>query len=153
MVGLILCDSREQKNSHVIAYFDRHGIEHETVALKTGDYMLDGHPELIVDRKGGLQELAMNLCSQDRARFYREVRRAHDQQIRLVILCEQAGIKSFQDVGMWKNRYGKVSGRMLQDAIYRLEIAYSIPVEFCDKRSTGRKIVEILTEGVEEQDG
>lgn len=144
----IWTDSREKPQAirNIIAYFDRHGIEHETKALKTGDYMLDGKPELIIDRKGGLQEMCMNLCSSDRRRFYDEIHRAHDQGIRLVILCEQAGIKTFADIAGWKSEYTKVTGRQLQDAIYRLEVGYSVPVLFCDKRSTGRRIIEILTE-------
>ena len=143
----IWTDSREKPHAirGILSYFDRHGIEHETTALKTGDYMLDGQPDLIIDRKNGLGEICMNLCSRDKIRFYREVRRAHDQGIRLIILCEQAGVKTFADVGTWQNKYGKVTGRQLQDAIYRLEVGYNIPVLFCDKRSTGRRIVEILT--------
>lgn len=148
MTVKIWTDSREKPQAirNIIAYFDRHGIEHETKALKTGDYMLDGKPDLIIDRKGGLGEMCMNLCSSDRRRFYDEIHRAHDQGIRLVILCEQAGIKTFADIAGWKNKYGKVTGRQLQDAIYRLEVGYSVPVLFCDKRSTGRRIIEILTE-------
>lgn len=140
-------DSREKPQAvrSIIAWLDRHGIEHERTALKTGDYMLDGQPGLIIDRKGGLQEICMNLCSPDRRRFYNEVRRAHDQGIRLVILCEQYGVKSLADVASWRNPYGKVTGRQLQDAIYKMEIGYGVPVLYCDKRSTGRRIVEILT--------
>ena len=149
----IWIDSREKPQAirNIIAYFDRHGIEHETKALKTGDYMLDGKPDLIIDRKGGLGEMCMNLCSIDRRRFYDEIHRAHDQGARLVILCEQAGIKTFADIAGWKNKYGKVTGRQLQDAIYRLEVGYSVPVLFCDKRSTGRRIIEILTDDASDQ--
>ena len=145
----IWTDSREKPHAirGILAYFDRHGIEHETTALKTGDYMLDGQPNLIVDRKGGLQELCMNLCSKDKARFYREIRRAHDEGIKLIILCEQSGIREFRDIAGWQNKYGRVTGRQLQDAVYRLEVGYNVPVIFCDKRSSGRMIVEILTEG------
>lgn len=143
----IWTDSREKPQAvkGILAWFDRHGIEHERTALKTGDYMLDGQPDLIIDRKGGLGEICMNLCSPDKVRFYKEVRRAHDQGIRLVILCEQYGVKSLADVAAWKNPYGRVSGRQLQDKIYKLEIGYGVPVLYCDKRSTGRRIAEILT--------
>lgn len=144
---LIYIDSREKPQAirGIISYFDRHGIAHETRKLDTGDYMLDGQPGLVVDRKGGLQELAMNLCSADKGRFWREIRRAHDGGIRLVILCEQTGVKTLADVKDWKNRYGKVTGRRLQDEIWRMQMAYGVPVLFCDKRSTGRRIIELLT--------
>ena len=143
----ILCDTRDKIDAvrGILNYFDRHGIEWERRALKTGDYMLEGQDNLVIDRKGGLGELCVNLCSADVSRFYREIRRAHDDGVRLVILCEQYGVKTFRDIAGWKNPYGKVTGRMLQEKVYQLEMAYRVPVLFCDKRSTGRRIVEILT--------
>ena len=151
----VYVDSREKPQAIrlIIAYFDRNGIEWERAALKTGDYMLDCNPGLVIDRKANLGEICMNLCSADRRRFYNEIRRAHDQNISLVILCEHGGeIKSLADVPKWKNKYGTVTGRRLQDEIYKLQVGYNVPVIFCDKRSTGRKIVEILTNGGELQE-
>lgn len=143
--GLIVSDSREKENKHVLNYFDRHGIEWERRKLDTGDYMLEGHPERVVDRKQSLQELAHNLLSNDKKRFYAEIRRAREQGIELIILCEHGGIRDLKDVAKWKPRFGKASGRSLADAIFRLEIGYGVPVLYCDPRSTGRRIVEILT--------
>ena len=142
-------DSREKPQAikGIIAYLDRHGIEWEKRKLDTGDYMLDGHPDTVIDRKQSLLELAHNLLSPDRGRFYREVRRARQSGIRLIILCEHGGIHNIEDVKNWKNPHGKVTGRALADAIFRLEIGYGVPVMFCDKRSTGRRIIEILTQG------
>ena len=150
----IWIDSREKPHAilGITTYFDRHGIEWERTALKTGDYMLDGKPDLIIDRKQTLNELAHNLCSPDRARFYREVRRAREAGIRLVVLCEHGGeIKDLASVGAWKPKYGKVSGKTLRDAIYTLMVSYGVPVVFCGKRSTGKRIVALLTE-VEENE-
>jgi len=90
--------------------------------------------------------LAHNLLSPDRARFYREIRRARDSGIRLVILCEHGpDVKTFADVKNWKPKYGKVTGKALADAIFRLEISYQVPCYFCSKRSTAKRIIEILT--------
>lgn len=146
----IYIDTREKPQAvkGIQAYFDRHGIEWEVRKLDTGDYMLDGRPELVVDRKQSLSELAHNLLSRDRGRFYREVRRARESGISLVILCEHGGIKSLDDIKRWVPKYGKVTGKALADAVFRLEIGYAVPVLYCDKRSTGRRIVEILTGGV-----
>ena len=143
----ITIDSREKPQAikRILAYFDRHGIEWEKRKLDTGDYMLEGQPELVVDRKQNLSELAHNLLSPDRARFYREVRRARESGIRLVILCEERGINGLEDVKKWVPKYGKVHGKALADAIFKLWIAYQVPVLYCDKRSTGRRIVELLT--------
>ena len=146
----IWVDSREKPQAikNIIAYFDKHGVEWERVALKTGDYMLDGQPNLIIDRKQSLGELAHNLLSADRARFFREIRRARDSGIRLIILCEHGSeVKTFADVKNWKPKFGKATGKSLSDAIFRLELAYGVPVYYCGKRSTGKRIVEILTGG------
>ena len=143
----IIVDSREKEQAirNIIAYFDRHGIEWERRKLDTGDYMLEGQESLIVDRKQSLGELAHNLLSPDRARFYREIRRAKEQNIQLVILCEHGpDIKCLSDVRKWKPKYGKATGKALVDAIFRLEVSYGIPVYFCGKRSTGKRICEIL---------
>lgn len=154
MVGLIVSDTREKANEHILKYFDKHGIEYRVAKIDIGDYMCEENQTIRVERKKNLNELAMNMCSPDRMRFYAECRRAHDAGVRLIVLCEQGGgIKTFDDVRSWKNKYGKVTGRMLQDAIFNLQMAYGIPVLFCDKRSTGRRIVEILTGVWEKDDG
>lgn len=142
---MVICDSREKKNAHVLEYFDRHGIEYEIRKLDCGDYMLPGGT-ISIDKKKDLQELAGNLLNpNDKARFWREVRRARETGVKLVILCEHGGaIKAFSDVKKWKSRYGRVTGKSLSDAIFRLYMAYGVPVLYCDKRSTGKRIMEIL---------
>lgn len=147
----IIVDSREKPQAikSILAYFDRHGIPYEKRALRTGDYMIEGQPDVIIDRKQSLSELAHNLLSTDRARFYREIRRARTDGIRLTILCEERSISGLEDVKKWVPKYGKVSGKALADAIFKLYVSYHVPVLYCDKRSTGRRIVEILAERAE----
>lgn len=153
----ILCDSREKwtqpnsKDTHISAYFDRHGIEWEVCALGVGDYQIEGKPTVSVDRKKNLSELSKNLMNRDdKGRFWREVRRAKEQGIKLYILCEHGGqIKSIRDVAKWKDKYSGVSGRTLMEKIFALHIGWGVEVLFCDKRSTARIIVEILQENVD----
>jgi len=145
----VYIDTREKPKAieKIVAYFDKQGIQHESKALKTGDYMLEGQERLVVDRKQSLQELSANLLSRDRARFYREVKRARAEGIKLIILCEHGrDIKRIEDVKNWKNPYGKVTGKALMDAIYRCSIAYGVEFLFCEKRNTGKRIIELLTE-------
>lgn len=152
----IIIDTREKEQAirNILAYFDRNGIEWERRKLETGDYMLDGQPNVIVDRKQSLGEMAHNLLSPDRARFYREVRRARESGIQLIILCEHgSGIRNAGDVRKWVPKFGKTSGKSLSDAIFRLEVAYQVPTLFCDKRSTGKRIVELLNEKPVSVDG
>lgn len=141
----IWIDSREKKCDHIKAYFDRHGIEYEVRKLDEGDYQIDGQPQISVDRKKDMSEM-YNCVVNDKSRFYKEVRRCHDKGIKLIVLIEHGGqIKSLADVPKWKPKYGTISSREIAERLYRLHISYSVEVLFCDKRSTGRRIIELLT--------
>lgn len=141
-----IIDSREKKYDHIKAYFEKHGIEYEIRKLDVGDYQIEGKPQISVDRKRNLQELSKNLMNaKDHSRFWKEVRRAKEQKIKLFVLVEHGGqIKSIEDVAKWTDKYSGVSGRNLANEIYRVHIAYGVEFLFCDKRSTARRIIEIL---------
>ena len=143
----IIIDSRERKCDHIKKWFDKHGIEYEIKKLDVGDYQIDGNTAISVDRKQNLAELSKNLMNKaDHSRFWKEIRRAKEQNIKLFILCEHGGkIKQIQDVALWNDKYSGVSGRRLMDEIFRTHIAYGVEFLFCDKRCTARRIVEILT--------
>ena len=139
-------DTREKRNDHIQAYFEKHGIEYEVCKLDVGDYQIVGKTHISVDRKRNLQELSKNLMNaKDHSRFWKEVRRAREQKIKLFVLVEHGGqIKSIEDVAKWADKYSGVSGRDLANEIYRVHIAYNVEFLFCDKRSTARRIIEIL---------
>ena len=139
-------DTREKRNEHIKAYFDKHKIEYEIRKLDVGDYQIEGKPQISVDRKRSLGELSHNLMnSKDHSRFWKEVRRAREQKIKLFVLVEHGGqIKSIEDVAKWTDKYSGVSGRSLSNEIYRVHIAYGVEFLFCDKRCTAKKIIDIL---------
>ena len=142
---MYIFDTREKKNDHIKAYFDRHGIAYREEGLKVGDYMIEGG-KVSVDRKQNLSELATNLMNrQDRSRFWKEVRRAREQGIKLIVLCEHGGkIRSIPDIAQWHSPYSPVDGKALMREVYRVHISYAVDFIFCDKRSTGKRIVELL---------
>ena len=144
----IIIDSREKKCDHIKAWFDKNGVEYEVKKLDVGDFMFPDNPKVSVDRKQNLSELSRNLTNKaDHSRFWKEVRRAREQGIKLYILCEHGGkIKSIQDVSLWNDKYSGVNGRHLMDVIYKLHIGWDVEILFCDKRCTARKIIEILTQ-------
>ena len=142
---MIICVTREKANQNILAYFDKLGIEYKVKKLDTGDYMDSEKMDITIDRKRNLGELLTNLCSKDDNRFWREVRRSKEQKIKMIVLCEHGGkIKSIRDVASWKSKYSKVTGRQLMEEIYKVHIAYGVEFLFCDKRSTGRRILELL---------
>lgn len=142
---MIYVDTREKKNQHVLDYFDKHGIRHESKCLETADYVNPDMPLVAVDRKQNLDELAANLCTKDSGRFWREVRRSHEAGMLLIILCEHGGrIGCLEDVKRWKSAYSRITGRMLYDKMLRVNRAYGVEFQFCVKKSTGKIIAEIL---------
>lgn len=149
----VIIDSREKKWEHIKAWFDKNGVEYEVKKLDVGDFIISHNPTISVDRKQNLSELSRNLTNKaDHSRFWKEVRRAKEQGIKLYILCEHGGkIKSIQDVALWSDKYSGVNGRDLMNEIYRVHIAYGVEFLFCDKRCTARRIVEILNGKSNEQ--
>lgn len=144
---VVIVDSRERREgvAPILAWFDHQGIAWTRRKLDVGDYQIEGRPELVVDRKQSLGEMAINLLSHDRARFYREVRRAREKGIKLMILCEQGHeVKTVEDVRKWHSPYTQISGARLADAIFRLEIGYGVETYFCDRAATGKRIIELL---------
>ena len=112
----IQIDSREKARAirKIIKTFDENGIGHFSSKLLVGDYMSLDNPRLIIDRKQNLQELCGNVCQQHE-RFKKELIRAIDAGIRLVILVEHGpDIQSLEDVWFWKNpRKHEVRWRMV----------------------------------------
>ena len=145
----LLVDSREKwtqsgDGGHMAAYFSAH-CNWEVRKLSVGDYMLEGGT-ITVDRKYSLDELAKNLTNpRDHARFMKEIRRAKEQGLKLIILCECGGkVKSIPDVANWHSKHSSVSGRYLMERIFQTHISYGVEFLFCDKRSTPRRILELL---------
>ena len=152
---VLIEDTRNKvgKHSNIAAYCQRRGIEIRRECLDVGDYMFpDG--KVAVDTKSNLDELAMNLLNKkDSSRFWREVRRAHSTRTKLIVLCECGGkYKTVNDLKDWHSKYSGVSGRRLIAEIQRCEYAYGVIFKCCDRRSTARLIIELLTEYGKEGD-
>lgn len=156
---MIICDSREQKNAHILRYFERHNVPYVVRKMETADYMVEGQPNIVVDRKQNLDEICANLTYKGKkanenggkgipsnvARFWREVRRAYEDKIKLVVLIEHGeNIKSLADVAAWGGSRSGISGRKLVDEMDKLTMAYGVEWQFCDKSETAAKILEIL---------
>lgn len=142
---MIYCDTREQKNGHVLEYFRRSGIEYEVRKLDTADYMDPERPGVLVDRKRTLDELAANLCTADSGRFWREIRRAHAEGAQLIVLCEHGrGVERAEHVRQWRSVRLGIGGASLARAMDRASLAYGVRFEFCERRDTGWMIAALL---------
>lgn len=163
----IQIDSREKARAirKIVQTFEREGVKHFSSKLLVGDYMSLDNPRIIIDRKQNLQELCGNVCQQHE-RFKRELIKAMDAGIQLIILVEHGSdIKSVEDVYFWKNprkhevrwkmvngkkeRYvvsaKAVDGEQLYKSLCTIRDRYNVRFEFCEKKDTGKRIIELLS--------
>ena len=148
----IVSDTREKKNQHVLKYFEEHGVDYIIRKLDYGDYQDEEHTEICIDRKQNIAELAKN-CTVEAERFKKELERAQRANSRLVILVEQnrykdrdewVQVNDIADLMLWSNPHTTIRGEKVFRVLSAWVNKYDIEVRFCDKRVTGRKILEIL---------
>ena len=153
---MIIVDSREHAKAitKILDYFGSHGIEYDISKLYIGDYIRYDNPSLVIDRKQNIAELAKN-CTSDHERFRRELERVKKAGAHLVVLVEQdrykdrdewIRIKDISDLMRWSSPHTVVTGEKVYRVLVSWCAKYPMSVEFCDKRSTGRRISEILYE-------
>ena len=148
---MILVDSREHQHAirRILETFDKEGYRYASTKLYVGDYQEVGNGLLVVDRKQNLQEVAGNVCQQH-ARFRAELERAAVAGIHLIVLVEHGtNVKCVEDVEMWKNPRlkespGAITGERLAKIMRTMSDKYGVEWRFCDKRQTGKVILEIL---------
>jgi hypothetical protein len=149
----IYVDTREKPRAieKILSHFKKEGIEVVHRKLDEGDYKLDPDGLVTVDRKQNLIEVCHNL-TWDRERFGKELLRCSEKGIEIHVLIEHGGfIRSIEDVARWRNPRLKespkaVSGQQLYKIMLTWAAKYGVKWHFCDKRSTGREIIKILTE-------
>jgi ERCC4-type nuclease len=157
----VIVDSREKPKAieRTLQYFSDHGIEYEVSKLLFGDYMDWNRPGVVVDRKQNIAELAKN-CTVEHERFRREMEKARKAGAVLVVLVEQNRYKdrgewvevdSIEDLLRWSSPHTMVRGEKVYRVLASWTAKYPLRVEFCDKRSTGRRIAEILYRDENEQ--
>ena len=104
---VILVDTKEKVNDHILNYFDKKDIKYKKKSLDYGDYsfMLKANEKLgipkdvwfdklvVIERKSSLKEISNNLTS-ERSRFEKELALAPKDK---VILIENA---SYEDIAL-----------------------------------------------------
>lgn len=161
----IQVDTREHAKEweRIRKQFDHEGVQYFRSKLYVGDYMSLDNPHLVVDRKKDLLEVCGNV-TQQHERFKKEMLRALSHEIRIIFLVEQQGIESLEDVFFWQNprllkydlqmvngrlekvqKYPKAtSGESLYRCMKTIADRYQVRWEFCNKRQTGKRIIDLL---------
>ena len=149
---MLICDTREKKNQHVLDYLETNNVPFVVRKLDYGDYQDHERKHICIDRKQNIAELAKNV-TRERDRFIREIERAKADGCRLVILVEQnkykdrdrwVSVKNITDLMLWSSPHTKIRGEKVFRVLMELQYKYNLSVVFCDKRTTARKILEII---------
>lgn len=141
---VILTDTREQVNSHVLEYFDKHKIKHMARALTTGDYtaMLCGDTfehDVVIERKANLDEIAGNFTV-GRQRFEDEFLRAKARGTKVHLIVENASWGGI----LAHNYRSKLKPQSLIASMLSWQARYNITVTFCRPSETGLIIYRTL---------
>lgn len=143
---VILIDTREKANIHIIEYLEDKNIKYKKRKLDHGDYScyLEADKELgiyrdmyfidtiSIERKASLEELSGNL-TQDRQRFENELIRSKGK---LILLIENS---TYEDIilGNYKTKYNPLS---FIASLKTYEARYSIETNFINNKFTGNFI-------------
>ena len=152
---MVIVDTREHAVAivRIIDEFRRQGVEFVRKKLDFADYSVPGNP-VVIDRKQSLSEVASNVTT-DRKRFIREIERCNRAGCHMILLVEHGNsIRTLDDVAHWRNPRLNVSPLVVSgERLYRImkafEHYYGVEWVFCNKQSTGKKIIELL--GVEKE--
>lgn len=140
---VILVDTREQQNKHVLKYFDEKKVKYKTQKIDEGDYtaIITKCPEMgihrdiyfpvAVERKNSVDELANNLAektdSRDDIRLIRELQRAKTKGIKITLIVEdkngmenirQGKYRSLYKPQSFLGRLSSIQDLYLQDTIF-----------------------------------
>ena len=148
---IILVDSREKVNDHIISSFDKNGICYKKKALEYGDYSfaLPRNEELsiprdmyfnkkvCIERKASLEELSGNLA-QERERFEREFLRAGNDRAKLYLMVEDMGGYSSIIGHRYNTQFAPVA---FMASLKAWEARFNCNVQFIDKQYSGYYIM------------
>ena len=154
---IIEIDTREKPRAieKIVDYFQQHKIKYIRTKLYVGDYRQMENPLLVIDRKQNIAELAKN-CTVEHKRFRAELERCKDIGAELILLVEQneyydrgnkVRVKEISDLMLWSSPHTTIRGEQVFRVLASWVARYPVRVEFCEKRCTGKRIVEILQDG------
>lgn len=144
---VIIVDSREKQNKHILEYFKSKRIECISTGLSFGDYsyMLPASTEIgiqrdmyfshdiIIERKASLEELSVNLA-QNRKQFENEFLRAGNCKKYLII---ESG--SYTDI-INHNYKTQLSEKTFTASLMTFQQRYDLTINFVNKQYAGQYI-------------
>lgn len=146
---VILIDTREKVNDHILNYFNKKNIAYRQQALEFGDYSfmlpkVDGllcnelyfHKEIVIERKNSLEELSGNL-GKGRERFEKEFLKARNNGCSIHLIVENP--QGYNDI-MRHNYNTDFKPVAYMASLKSFEQRYDLKVQFIDKQYSGYNI-------------
>lgn len=157
---IILTDTRQQKEQHILKEFDKQGILHIQTKLDSADYMALRYDEtkgfyldysILVDSKKDLLEICGNLAhTSEHQRLVREVELGQSLGAKeFIFLIGEKNIKSIEDIKNWSSKHTKVSGATLYKIMASFKEHHNCRFIVCDKADMGKRIIQLLKKGDE----
>jgi len=151
---VIVVDSREQANQHIIDFFNKKKIPYVVETLSFGDYSckipigsfegqkrdLYFNNEFVIERKNGIDEIAGNL-KDDASRLKKELAHLNMHQIEFYIFVEDINFEENLRLGSGEGYRSQYDGFTLMQRIYKgIESEYHTMVIPVPKSCMGSKI-------------
>lgn len=152
---VILTDTRQQKESHILKEFDKQGIIHIRTTLPSADYMALRYNEekgmyldysTLIDTKKDLEEIAGNLCNtQSHERIKREIFKGQELGAKeFVFLINGGKIKTIQDLENWTSKRTRVKGSTLLKVMSTMKERYNVRFIIVPKKEMGKQVLKLL---------
>ena len=153
---IILTDTRQQKENHIIKEFDKQDILHIRTGLPSADYMAIRYDNeqgfyldysVLIDTKKDLEEIANNLCNTNsHERLKREIFKGKDLGAKeFIFIIGENKIKSVEDIKNWFSPHTKVKGETLLKIMSTMAKKYGVRFMIVPKKDMGKKIIELLS--------
>lgn len=152
---IILTDTRQKSEEHIIKEFDKQGILHIRTGLPSADYMAVRYDNekgfyldysILIDTKKDIEEIASNLCnSQNHQRILREIQKGKDLGAKqFVFLINGGKIKTIEDLQNWTSKRTKVKGEVLLKIFKTMSQKYGVKFMIVPKNKMGETIIKLL---------
>ncbi|MFU0784546.1 MAG: ERCC4 domain-containing protein [Clostridium sp.] len=153
----ILFDTREQQNSHILAYFDSKKVPYKRKKIDEGDYTAiitkrhdmgiyrDLYFPVAIERKNSVDELAENLSEKtdthDDIRLIRELQRAKYKHIKMYLIIEDKDAMEHIRTGKYRSLY---QPKAFLGRLSSIQDLYLHDTIFVDRKNTGFEIYRKL---------
>lgn len=143
---VVVVDSREKSNQHILDYFNKENVKYQTEKLDTADYtvIFPNYPELdldekvLIEKKNSLTELSGNF-TKHRERFKRQFERIEPKQQMHVVVETATWRKLFN--GRYRSEFHPNSYKA---SIFTWNKKYGVPFWFCEKLESPEIIYKLM---------